>query len=170
MGHSVVTCYSIEETYALAKQVMSQLKGGELIGLTGELGAGKTEFVRGLAKVIGIMDDVSSPSFILQNIYQAPNLPEAQDCKEHSTLLAPITTIYHWDLYRVAENVDLNEILEGKKNSNSITLIEWFEKAPALAEFFDLTIEVKIIENKMATATTQQPIFTDTCIRQWTIK
>ncbi|MDR2337173.1 MAG: tRNA (adenosine(37)-N6)-threonylcarbamoyltransferase complex ATPase subunit type 1 TsaE [Deltaproteobacteria bacterium] len=158
MKNSVTICNSIDETHLLAEQIMRQLKGGEIIGLTGELGAGKTEFVRGLAKTIGAMEDVSSPSFILQNIYRSSSQNK-------------IDTIYHWDLYRVAASVDLAEILEGKKKTNSLTLIEWFEKSPFLNKSLDLIIEIKILEpTKTVVPNPTTVLWHDACIRQFTIR
>lgn len=78
------TVKNIEETYALAKQIASTLKGGEVILLSGDLGAGKTTFTKGLAKALGIDDEVTSPTFTILNVYEDGRLK-----------------LNHLDMYRV---------------------------------------------------------------------
>ena len=92
------------------------VQGGEIIGLVGELGTGKTAFVRGFAEGIGVGKDawVRSPTFTLINEYNG-RLP-----------------VYHIDLYRVAKpeeqaGLNLREYLYG----DGVSLIEWFEYLPA---------------------------------------
>jgi tRNA threonylcarbamoyladenosine biosynthesis protein TsaE len=92
------------------------VKGGEIIGLVGELGAGKTCFVRGVAQGLDVSKDawIRSPTFTLINEY-------------HGRL-----AVYHIDLYRVEsrealEGLNLREYLYAE----GVSLIEWFEKLPA---------------------------------------
>jgi tRNA threonylcarbamoyladenosine biosynthesis protein TsaE len=103
------------------------VQGGEIIGLVGELGAGKTCFVRGFAEGIGVSKDawVRSPTFTLINEYGG-RLP-----------------VYHIDLYRVvtaAEQAGLNlrEYLYG----DGVSLIEWFEYLPAdeVDEYLEISL------------------------------
>ena len=137
-NRAVIICRSVEETHKLTAQILKQLFGGEIIGLSGELGAGKTEFVRGAAMVIGAQDDVSSPSYTLQNIYKRSNV----DIKQSSE--CEINTIYHWDLYRAG--IDLNELLEGKHDAKSVTFIEWVEKFPEIEGMLDIKIGVEVVD------------------------
>lgn len=99
------------ETFKVGEQMGAQLKGGEIILLDGPLGAGKTVFVKGLARSLGIEpDEVTSPSFTLVNSY-AGRLP-----------------LFHIDLYRLdkgasaAHAVDLEELLS---NERAVIVIEW---------------------------------------------
>src|SRR2546428_10563225 len=90
---------SPEETFALARRIGEQLKGGEIFLLTGELGAGKTLFAKGMAAGLGIdPEDVTSPSFTLVNIHQGR------------------LRFYHIDLYRLDGDLlpdpGLEEILD----------------------------------------------------------
>src|SRR3989344_6734318 len=96
---------SEEETIKLAKDLAKNFKG-RIIALTGPLGAGKTTFVKGFAKGLGIKDNIISPTFVL--------------IRQHRSF-------YHVDLYRVDDFKDLGleEILS---NKNNIVLIEWAEK------------------------------------------
>lgn len=92
------------------------MQGGEIIGLVGELGAGKTSFVRGLAEGLGVGKEawIRSPTFTLINEY-------------HGRL-----AIYHIDLYRIGDRADLESLgLREYLYSDGVSLIEWFERLPA---------------------------------------
>jgi tRNA threonylcarbamoyladenosine biosynthesis protein TsaE len=75
---------SQQETFEFGQKIGKSLKGGEVITLDGELGAGKTVFTKGLATALGITDEITSPTFTILNIY------------ENSPL-----TLYHYDAYRL---------------------------------------------------------------------
>ncbi|OGQ52142.1 MAG: tRNA (adenosine(37)-N6)-threonylcarbamoyltransferase complex ATPase subunit type 1 TsaE [Deltaproteobacteria bacterium RIFCSPLOWO2_02_FULL_53_8] len=108
---------SPEETVALAAEVARSLKAGDAIGLIGELGAGKTCFVRGIADGLGVKCYVKSPSFTIINIYEGGRLP-----------------LYHIDLYRLSSASELRETgLEDYIYGNGISVIEWVDRAPELA-------------------------------------
>lgn len=106
-----VQTQSALETRKLGEKYTRKLKGGEILTLSGELGAGKTTFVQGLAKGLGIKEPVTSPSFTLIKEYSADkNL-----------------TLCHIDLYRIktqkeAESLGMEEYLNRK---DSICVIEW---------------------------------------------
>ncbi len=86
-----------------------------VIVLAGELGAGKTTFAQGLAKGLGIKEDVSSPSYNLLNIYQGRMF------------------LYHFDFYRLEKEADLWELdLEEYFFGEGISLVEWGDKFPAV--------------------------------------
>lgn len=116
---------SEEETHALGARLAATCHGGELIGLRGELGAGKTVFVRGLAIGLGIDPDrVRSPSFTLVNEYSGGRLP-----------------LYHIDLFRLAPNefdrLALREYLYGR----GVCAVEWFERlGEPLTEFLEVSL------------------------------
>ena len=105
---------SAKETKEFAKNLAKDFLSGGIIGLSGDLGAGKTTFAQGFAEGLGIQDRIVSPTFLI--IRQYP-LPESKKF------------FYHIDLYRL-ENIDLKnsglaEILEDPTN---IILIEWASK------------------------------------------
>ncbi|MBU0708862.1 tRNA (adenosine(37)-N6)-threonylcarbamoyltransferase complex ATPase subunit type 1 TsaE [Patescibacteria group bacterium] len=109
--------HSAQETFKLGTNIAKKLKGGEIIGLIGELGSGKTTFVQGLAKELGIKERVISPTFVLIRQYQSPKF-----------------SLYHVDLYRIdrpgeLKTLGLEEIWYHPQN---IVIIEWAEKAKAL--------------------------------------
>lgn len=111
-----VSSRSSRQTMAWGRRLGRLVKGGEIIGLVGELGTGKTCFVRGFTEGAGVGKDawVRSPTFTLINEYEG-RLP-----------------VYHIDLYRVGkreqwEGLNLREYLY----SDGVSLIEWFDYLPA---------------------------------------
>ena len=107
------TSHSAEETKKIAKEFASTLKGGEFVALKGELGAGKTTFVQGLAEALGVTDPVRSPTFTIMNIYNA----------NHDA----IKKIVHLDCYRLGSCKDLNalELEEWLNQPDTIIITEW---------------------------------------------
>ncbi len=108
----------LKDVKALAVQTAEKLKGGEVFGLIGPLGSGKTAFVKALGKALKIKSTITSPSFVIMQEYQGKLKNNKQ------------VQIYHLDLYRINS---LNEIkhlgLEDFwQNKNQITLIEWADK------------------------------------------
>ena len=100
---------SSEDTLALASQIGSRLKGGEVIELISDLGGGKTTFVRGLAEGMGSKDHVSSPSFTLSNQYIGGGL-----------------TIHHFDFYRLDHpGILRQELAEMLEDPKAVVVIEW---------------------------------------------
>ncbi len=109
---------SPEETERLGAALARELRPGDIIGLTGDLGAGKTCFVRGLAAGLGLKAHVKSPSFTLLNIYGSGAL-----------------VLYHMDLYRLGTEDDFFEAgLEEYIYSGGISVIEWADKFSGLLE------------------------------------
>lgn len=110
-----ISTRSAEETRAAGERLGRTLGPGDVVALTGDLGAGKTCFVQGLARGLGATTWPTSPTFVLVNEYRA-NLP-----------------IHHVDAYRVgspAEMIDigLSELIDG----DGVTVIEWADKITAL--------------------------------------
>ena len=111
---------SASETKNLAAKVLKNLKNINVIALYGELGAGKTTFVQGLAKALGIKERVISPTFILAREY---NIHDSLFMIHYSSLI-------HIDCYRInssadLKSVDFKEYLQDKKN---LVVIEWAER------------------------------------------
>ena len=107
---------SSEQTRRLGMRLGALLQPGDLICLQGELGAGKTTFVQGLAQGWGALDAVSSPTFVLVNAYRRPDSSQ----------------LFHFDAYRVdtlgeAEELDLDTYL-----SQGPLVIEWAERVAPL--------------------------------------
>jgi tRNA threonylcarbamoyladenosine biosynthesis protein TsaE len=111
--------HSPEETAEVGKHFAGSLKINSVVGLYGDLGSGKTQFVKGICSYFNIKDTVSSPTFILVNEYTAKDVISDSEFP-----------VYHFDLYRLKNISELREI--GFKNyisSESICIIEWAELA-----------------------------------------
>ena len=109
----------------------SQLGAGMTVGLSGDLGAGKTTFVRYLCASLGVEVPVSSPTYILMHEY-----PVGDDY-----------LIEHWDLYRLTELPE--ELTE--PNPKRLRLIEWPDHAPELYESIDILISYTVIDESQRT-------------------
>ena len=102
----VSTC--VEDSFTLAKIIADKLKGGEVILLSGNLGAGKTTFTKGLAKALGISEVVTSPTFTFMKEY-------------HGRL-----NLYHFDMYRAVDEDELYELgLNDYLYQGGVCVIEW---------------------------------------------
>lgn len=130
MFNKEIKSFSPEETFVLAEKLGETLKGGEIVLLSGGLGAGKTLFTKGILYALRYdIDEVTSPSFTLVNLYKTENLD-----------------VYHLDFWRLNEKADiaqavgLNEILE---DETAIVIIEWSERLQNL-NFPNKIIKVKI--------------------------
>jgi tRNA threonylcarbamoyladenosine biosynthesis protein TsaE len=122
-----VLSHSPEQTRRWGRALGKLVKGGEIIGLTGELGTGKTCFVKGVAAGLEVGKEawVRSPTFTLINEYDG-RLP-----------------IYHIDLYRIGSRAELEGLnLREYLYSDGVSLIEWFEKLPPdeLDEYLELRL------------------------------
>ncbi|MCW5958843.1 MAG: tRNA (adenosine(37)-N6)-threonylcarbamoyltransferase complex ATPase subunit type 1 TsaE [Pyrinomonadaceae bacterium] len=122
---------SPDQTFEIAEIFGEDLKGGEVVLLEGDLGAGKTLFTKGVLQALHYdVDEVTSPSFTLVNLYK---------CHDFN--------VYHIDLWRLNENSDvasavgLDEILE---EENAIVIIEWSERLKDFS-FPNKVFRVKII-------------------------
>ena len=105
-----------------------------VVGLIGDLGAGKTTLVKAIARNLGIHELVSSPTFNIAKLYPIES--------DHGP-----RTLYHIDLYRLKEPTksDLMEIAEQMSNAKTLTFIEWIDNSPVLVKEADLLIRIKIL-------------------------
>lgn len=118
--------HSEEETIELARKLSRDFKGQEVVLLTGELGAGKTVFTKGIAAGLGLNDthQVCSPSFTLINIYQA-KFP-----------------IIHMDLYRLGKKSDIFDLGWEDYLGQGVIVVEWAEKMDYELEAVRITISI----------------------------
>jgi tRNA threonylcarbamoyladenosine biosynthesis protein TsaE len=126
MGSWTVVSRSPRQTRSCGARLGKLLKGGEIIGLIGELGTGKTCFVRGMAEGLDVGREawIRSPTFTLINEY-CGRLP-----------------VYHIDLYRIGSRQELESLhLREYLYSDGVSLLEWFEHLPA--DEVDEYLEVK---------------------------
>jgi len=121
-----ITTSSAEETIAFGRTLARLLAPPKLVLLRGDLGAGKTTLVKGIASAFRAApeDDVTSPTFTLVHEYRGPK-----------------TNLYHIDLYRIDTLRELETLgLDDLRSDNSILLIEWGEKFHGLVAERDLEI------------------------------
>ena len=116
MVHSFFISDNAADTVTLGKSLARETKAGAIWALVGDLGAGKTHFVKGAANGLGATATVTSPTFTLVHEYTGGRLP-----------------LYHFDFYRLessdeALDLSLDEYLDG----DGLTIIEWADKFPAL--------------------------------------
>ena len=114
MKTRTITTRSEEETAALGREVAASLSAGDVLLLHGDLGAGKTAFVGGLAEGLGIpRDQVSSPTFTLIQEYRGGRLP-----------------LFHADLYRIEDPREFDELGLDEIAEDGVLAIEWAERLP----------------------------------------
>ncbi len=106
---------SEQETIELGKKIASNLKKGDIIVLSGELGSGKTKFTEGVLTYFGLQEEISSPTFTIVNEYNTQKL-----------------NIYHFDVYRL-NDIDEFEAIGGE---------EYFEKGACIIEWGEMIEEI----------------------------
>ncbi|MBQ6105235.1 MAG: tRNA (adenosine(37)-N6)-threonylcarbamoyltransferase complex ATPase subunit type 1 TsaE [Lachnospiraceae bacterium] len=112
----VMESYSAEETFRLGEMTGGKLKPGAVICLDGDLGAGKTVFVKGVAKGLGITDTVCSPTFTILQEYRDGRMP-----------------LYHFDVYRIEDPEEMYEIgFDEYLYGEGVCLIEWAKNVAEL--------------------------------------
>ena len=110
-----IKCESLEDTKNLALSFARAIdKNGLFVTLTGDIGAGKTQFIRYVLEYFNVKDKVTSPSFVILNQYKSDNFP-----------------IYHFDLYRLEEKGIKSVVDELREYSKTgvLTFVEWAEFA-----------------------------------------
>ena len=110
----MTTTHTEEETAAVGRELAATLRAGDVLLLYGDLGAGKTAFVRGLAEGLGVSrDEVSSPTFTLIQEYRGGRLP-----------------LFHVDLYRIEDPREFDELGLDEIAEEGVLAIEWAERLP----------------------------------------
>ncbi|MFT8391051.1 MAG: tRNA (adenosine(37)-N6)-threonylcarbamoyltransferase complex ATPase subunit type 1 TsaE [Sporolactobacillus sp.] len=101
-----------EETMELAQRIAALLSPGTVVTLSGDLGAGKTVFTKGLARGLGVHELVNSPTFTIIKEYRSGRLP-----------------LFHMDVYRITDEEDIG--IEEYYDQHGVTVIEWAENIPS---------------------------------------
>ncbi|MBQ6804868.1 MAG: tRNA (adenosine(37)-N6)-threonylcarbamoyltransferase complex ATPase subunit type 1 TsaE [Clostridia bacterium] len=124
--------HSAEETRNLGKKLSAHLKAGDVVLLQGDLGAGKSEFARGVARGLGITGAVPSPSFTILNAYDEGSTP-----------------LYHFDWYRIEEAQEIYDMgMDEQLGGDGIALIEWSERARECLPEKLLEITIHTLDDK----------------------
>jgi len=105
-----------KKTFTFAKKFAKTLKGGEVIGLIGDLGTGKTIFAKGLAAGLGVKQPINSPTFVLMKVYKANR--------------KNIKKLVHIDAYRLKKPQDILAIgfYDYLKKNDTVVIVEWADK------------------------------------------
>lgn len=136
--------HSLEDLATEAELLVSRLSpkqdAATLITLSGELGAGKTSFTQALAKILGVEDHVTSPTFVLEKIYA---LPEGK----------PFATLAHIDAYRLKSGIELGPLGFDALMQDPRTLIvlEWPEMVRDTLPQADVTITLSVQDDESRT-------------------
>ncbi len=122
MDTEIYSSFSEEETFQLGIDFSMRLNAGDIIAFYGELGAGKTEFIKGICQGMNVDEIVSSPTYTIVNQYVG------EDRRRHTI------DIYHVDLYRIENAGELIEVglADLLQDDDSIKLIEWAENADSI--------------------------------------
>jgi len=140
----VYTTHSGEETIALGRELAKLLTPPRVLILHGDLGAGKTTLVKGIAAALGAAepDEVTSPTFTLIHEY-AGRAIEATNPGEN---LSGAVLLYHIDLYRIEDQRQLDTLgIEELVTPRSLLLIEWGEKFPSVVALSDGEIAIETL-------------------------
>jgi tRNA threonylcarbamoyladenosine biosynthesis protein TsaE len=131
---------SPEETEVAGEQLGRTLVAGDVVGLCGELGAGKTCFVRGVARALGVATRPVSPTFTLVNEYRGPR------------------SVYHVDAYRVESLADLSGLgLDEYFDGEGVTLVEWADKMLPLLPPRTVYVKIEGVGDEPRTITVRRP-------------
>ena len=118
---------SAQETEALGERLAAVLRPGDVVAYTGDLGAGKTAFTRGLARGLGVPDRVTSPTFTIVNEYEGGRLP-----------------LFHFDLYRMESPEELFDIgWEDYLARGGVCAVEWSEHAEGAFEEEPIWVDIR---------------------------
>jgi tRNA threonylcarbamoyladenosine biosynthesis protein TsaE len=124
-----VETHSAEETVGFGTRLATAFQRGDVLALSGELGAGKTALVKGIALGLGVVQDVRSPTFTLIHEYTDGRLP-----------------LFHVDLYRLDSTGQALAIgIEDYLNGGGVTVIEWPEKIESLLPERTTRIRIKLL-------------------------
>ena len=123
---------TIEETYAIAQQLVKSLEGHGTLSLEGPLGAGKTHFVKGAAIALGLQDAVTSPTFTLLQSYGAPG-----------------QRLHHFDFYRLNNETEAIDLGLDDYFKDGLTIIEWGDKFPSLLPPETIRVSINPLENEI---------------------
>lgn len=118
---------SVAETEELGAQLAARLRPGDVVSYTGDLGAGKTAFTRGIARGLGIPERVTSPTFTIVNEYEGGRLP-----------------LFHFDLYRLGDPEELFDIgWEDYLARGGVCAVEWSENVAGALEDEPIRVDIR---------------------------
>ncbi|MEO7838312.1 MAG: tRNA (adenosine(37)-N6)-threonylcarbamoyltransferase complex ATPase subunit type 1 TsaE [Anaerolineales bacterium] len=130
---------SPEQTRRVGSRLGGVLQAGDVVCLQGQLGAGKTTFVQGIAQGWGSLDSVSSPTFILVNMYRRAD-------QGRSGMTPPL--LFHMDAYRLESTLEAEELDLDSMLAQGALLIEWPERMDGLIPAERLWVNLEHIDEE----------------------
>lgn len=128
-------CNSLDDTIRLGEAIARLMEMNDCVVLSGDLGAGKTQFAKGFAAGLGVDDEITSPTFNILFEYVGDELP-----------------LLHFDLYRLDEEDDLTDIdFFGLLESGAVCLIEWGDKFPAAMPDERIDVRITVADDETRT-------------------
>ena len=125
-------CNSVDDTMGLGKELAELMEMNDCVVLSGDLGAGKTQFAKGVAAGLGVDDDITSPTFNILFEYVGDELP-----------------LLHFDLYRLDEEDELADIdFFGLLESGGVCLIEWGDKFAAAMPDERIDVHIAVVDDE----------------------
>ena len=120
---------SLKQTYKIAKDFAKTLKSGDIVLLNGEMGAGKTAFTKGIAKGLGIEDEITSPTYAYMNDYDGK--------------------LYHYDCYRLSSGEDAEALgLTDYFYLGGVCVLEWSQNIKSVLPKEVITVKIEKINEK----------------------
>lgn len=139
MGERRFRTGSREETIALGERLGRALRAGDVLVLTGDLGAGKTQLTKGIAAGMGVEADVTSPTFTIEMVYEGREMP-----------------LYHFDLYRLDDPDQLEDTgIFDVLGADGVCAIEWGEQF--VEELGDARVDVYVTRLEDEAAVGEEP-------------
>ena len=120
--------HSVAETQALGAALAKQLEPDDVLLMLGDMGAGKSEFTRGLARGLGVTGYVTSPTFTIMQLHDSGRLP-----------------LYHFDWYRLESAEELFEMgMDEYLGGDGIAVVEWAERCPEVVPEGSIHIRIEV--------------------------
>ena len=118
---------SVAQTHAIGQKLAQQLRPGDVLLMLGDMGAGKSELTRGIARGLGVTATVASPSFTILNVYDEGRVP-----------------LYHFDWYRLESAEELYEMgMDEYLGGDGVAVVEWPSQCPEAIPETYLSVELK---------------------------
>jgi tRNA threonylcarbamoyladenosine biosynthesis protein TsaE len=130
MGEEVsvsLTVSTAAEMHALGRSLATALRAGDLVILSGGLGAGKTTLTQGIGAGLGVRGPVTSPTFVIARVHPPATAATAGPRDALADLAAPRPSLVHADAYRLGSTLELDDLDLDTDTASSVTVVEWGE-------------------------------------------
>jgi tRNA threonylcarbamoyladenosine biosynthesis protein TsaE len=122
-----LTVCTAAEMHALGRSLATALRAGDLVILSGGLGAGKTTLTQGIGEGLGVRGPVTSPTFVIARVHPPAPATTAGPVDAMADLAAPRPSLVHADAYRLGSALELDDLDLDTDTASSVTVVEWGE-------------------------------------------